>query len=121
IGEIDIVSVPGYRFSRHGCHYAEADLEGLRAFVGRTGKPILLAAHAPPRDHGADGVDRGFGDANVGDPALAALATALAPAAALCAHVDEAGGHAQGGWLNIGDRPALVEFADGRARARVLP
>ena len=120
-GDIEIVSAPGYRYSSRGCHYGDEDLQQLRAFVGKPKKPIVLVAHAPPRDEGADGVDRGFGDANVGDPALRALATALAPAAALCAHVDEAGGRARAPWLNIGTRVAVVEVAGGQARSRVLP
>jgi Icc-related predicted phosphoesterase len=120
-GELEIVSAPGYRYSPRGCRYDERDVQALAARVGRPKKPILLAAHAPPRDDGADGVDRGFGDANLGDPALRALATAIEPSAALCAHIDEAGGRAHGPWLNIGTRVAVVEVAGGQARSRVLP
>ncbi len=122
-GTIEIVSAPGYRYSPNGrgCRYGEADLQQLRAFVGRPKKPIVLVAHAPPRDDGAAGIDRGFGDANIGDPALRELATALSPATALCAHVDEAGGRAHAPWLNIGTRVAVVEVAGGRATSRVLP
>jgi hypothetical protein len=120
-GDVEIVSAPGYRYSQRGCRYDARDLQMLATQVGRPGKPIVLAAHAPPRDVGADGVDRGYGDANVGDPAMAALATAIAPAAALCAHIDEAGGRAHGQWTNIGARVAVLEVAGGRARTRVLP
>jgi Icc-related predicted phosphoesterase len=121
VGDAVIVSAPGYRYSRHGCHYDPADLEGLRVFVGRVRKPLVLAAHAPPRGDGRDALDRGFGDANVGDPALRGLVDALAPAATLFAHVDEAGGRTRGGWLNVGDGAALVDLEGGRATMRVLP
>ena len=122
-GAVAIVSAPGYRYALRGrgCRYSDADLRELRAFVGQPKKPIVLVAHAPPRDEGVDGIDRGFGDTNLGDPALRELATALSPAAALCAHVDEAGGRAHAPWLNIGTRVAVVEVANGRAQSRVLP
>lgn len=120
-GDVEIVSAPGYRYSQRGCRYDERDLQTLATRVGKPGKPIVLAAHAPPRDDGAAGVDRGYGDANVGDPAMAALATAIGPAAALCAHIDEAGGRAHGPWTNVGARVAVVEVAGGQARTRVLP
>jgi hypothetical protein len=120
-GEALIVAAPGYRYGKNGCRYRPRDLEPLRALVGRPGKPLLLAAHAPPRDDGPDGIDRGFGDANIGDPAMRALVDEMEPAAALFAHLDEAGGRQHGRWLNVGQRRARVDVAGGRATMTVLP
>jgi hypothetical protein len=82
---------------------------------------VIFAAHYNNMDDGGEGIDRGFGDANVGDPAMRALVEALAPAAALFAHVDEAGGRRRGSWVNVGQRLARVDVADGRATVAVLP
>jgi Icc-related predicted phosphoesterase len=130
-GAAMIVSAPGYRYTQRGCRYEPRDLEALRAFVGKAGKPVVLAAHAPPHDDGAaaaggpdaaNGIDRGFGDANVGDVAMRAFVERLAPAAALFAHVDEAGGRAHGRWLNVGQKLARVDVgSDGQATLTVLP
>jgi Icc-related predicted phosphoesterase len=121
LGDVAIVSAPGYRYSRHGCHYEARDLDGVRSLAATAGKPLVLAAHAPPRDEGPEAIDRGFGDADVGDPEMRALVDGLAPAAALFAHVDEAGGRTHGRWLNVGNRLARLEVAGGRVTTRVLP
>jgi Icc-related predicted phosphoesterase len=120
-GKIDIVSVPGYPFSRKGCHYQAADLDGVPRLVGGRAHPRLLVAHTPPRGHGADAIDWAIGDVNAGDAAMAALVERLQPAAALFAHVDEAGGRADGERINVGGKGVIVELDGGRATHRVLP
>jgi Icc-related predicted phosphoesterase len=123
-GIIDIVSVPGYPFSRKGCHYSAADLDGVARLVGKRDQPRLVAAHTPPRGTGDGAIDWALGDVNAGDAAMSALVERLHPKAALFAHVDEAGGRAAGERLNVGSvergMAAIVEFADGRATHRVL-
>lgn len=93
-GGVDIVAVPGYPFSPKGCHYDAADLDGVERLVAGRAKPRLVAAHTPPRGRGAQAIDWALGDVNAGDAAMAALVERLRPAAALFAHVDEAGGRA---------------------------
>jgi len=123
-GNIDIVSVPGYPFSRKGCHYSAADLDGVVRLVAGRDHPRLLAAHTPPQGHGADAIDWALGDVNAGDPAMAALVERLAPAAALFAHVDESGGRAAGERINVGaverGLAVIVELDGARATHRVL-
>jgi Icc-related predicted phosphoesterase len=143
IGDIDIVSLPGYPVTRTGCRYRQADLEGVRALLaGRDrARPLVVLGHMPPRGSQAQAIDRGLGDANVGDGDVTALLEAIAPSLALFAHVDEAGGRAQaagaGEWINVGAADAvphelvgggsagagaaIVEFSDGKARLERLP
>jgi hypothetical protein len=124
-GEIDIVSVPGYPFSRKGCHYSAADLDGVAGLLGGRTHERVVVTHTPPKGHGPAAVDWALGDVNAGDAALAALVDRLQPAAALCAHVDEAGGHAtEGERINVGavERgvAVILELGDGHATHRVI-
>ena len=124
-GIIDIVSVPGYPFSRKGCHYSAADLDGAARLVAGRDHPRIVAAHTPPKGSGAAAPDWALGDVNAGDAAMAAIVERLRPRAALFAHVDEAGGRADGARINVGGvergMAAIVEVAgDGRMTHRVL-
>jgi Icc-related predicted phosphoesterase len=123
-GKIDIVSLPGYPFSKKGCHYVAGDLEGAARLVNGRANARLVVAHTPPKGHGEAAIDWALGDVNAGDAAMAAIVERLRPAAALFAHVDEAGGRADGERVNIGSvergMAAIVEMADGRATHRVL-
>jgi Icc-related predicted phosphoesterase len=123
-GDVDIVSLPGYPFSAKGCHYTAADLDGVRRLLAGRTRPLLMAAHTPPKGDGSDAWDWALGDGNAGDPATKALVSALKPRSVLCAHVDEAGGRGAGGIFNVGGveagMAALLELADGSARTRVL-
>jgi len=123
-GDVDIVSVPGYPFSEKGCHYRAADLDGVARMMSGRAHPRVVAAHTPPRGHGADAIDWALGDVNAGDAAMAALVERLEPAAALFAHVDEAGGRATGEEINVGaverGMGVIVDVDGGRARHRVL-
>ena len=56
-GKIDIVSVPGYPFSRKGCHYSAADLEGAERLVAGRERTRLVVAHTPPKGNGAGAID----------------------------------------------------------------
>lgn len=122
-GEIDIVSIPGYPFSDHGYRYSAGDLERARAAGGRW-RPLLLLAHTPPKGNGAQAIDWATGEVNAGDPGMLDLLNAIYPNAALFAHVDEAGGRAQRGWINIGGvesgLAAILEIERGSAHHRVL-
>ena len=123
--KIDIVSVPGYPFSHKGCHYSAADLDGVGAPGGRSQpRAIVVGAHA------AQGARRGRDRLGVrrrqrrrrGDGAR--CSTSCKPAAALFAHVDEAGGRAEGERINVGGVErgigGIVELDGGRATHRVL-
>jgi Icc-related predicted phosphoesterase len=122
-GEMDIVAVPGYPFSDHGYRYGSGDLERARAAGGRW-RPLLLLAHTPPKGDNKSAIDWATGDVNAGDPAMLDLCNAVYPNAALFAHVDEAGGRAQRGWINVGGvesgMAAIVEIDRGVAHHRVL-
>jgi hypothetical protein len=120
-GTIDIVSVPGYPFSRKGCHYSAADLDGVERLVGGRTHARVIVAHTPPKGRGAAAIDWAIGDVNAGDAAMAAFVERVQPAAALFAHVDEAAGRADGERINVGDKGVIVEIADGKATHRVLP
>lgn len=123
-GAVDIVSLPGYPFSRKGCHYEAADLDGAVRLVAGRARPRIVAAHTPPKGHGAGAIDWALGDVNAGDAAMAALVDELKPAAALFAHVDEAGGRRSGEAINVGaverGMAVLVDLDGGRATHRVL-
>ncbi len=132
---VDLVALPGYPFwsylAQEGCRYRADDLPPLAALAAALDGPSLLLAHTPPR--GAR--DRGFGDAPLGDPALARLLGDGKLRFALFAHVDEAAGAdapedapADRLLLNVGSadavgnppRAAIVQLEDGRARYRVI-
>lgn len=123
-GKIDIVSVPGYPFSDKGCRYQSADLDGVRRLVDGRWRPLVLLAHTPPKGSGKKAVDWATGDVNAGDPAMLDLINAVYPNAALFAHVDEAGGRSERGWVNVGGVEAgmatIVTVTNGIARAEVL-
>jgi Icc-related predicted phosphoesterase len=124
-GTIDIVSVPGYPFSKKGCYYSAADLDGAARLVAGRDHARVVVAHTPPKGHGAGAADWAIGEVNAGDAAMAALVERLSPRAALFAHVDEAGGRAEGGErLNVGGvergMAAIVEIDGARATHRVL-
>jgi Icc-related predicted phosphoesterase len=124
-GEIDIVSLPGYPFSPKGCHYTTADLDGAERLVAGRTHPRVVAAHTPPKGDGAAAADWALGGINAGDPAMARILDRLAPRAAVFAHVDEAGGRADGERINVGaverGMAAIVTVDDGGgATHRVL-
>lgn len=124
-GEMDIVSAPGYPFSKDGCRYAAGDLQALLRAAGARRRPRVLIAHTPPKGDGPAAIDRALGDVNAGDPAMRALVEALRPEAALFAHFDEAGGRVSPrGWINVGGveggMASLVTIDHGVAHERVL-
>jgi Icc-related predicted phosphoesterase len=124
-GEMDIVSAPGYPFSKDGCRYRPSDLQELARALGAPMRPVVLLAHTPPKGDGAAAIDRAVGDVNAGDPAMLDLVNAIYPNAALFAHVDEAGGRASPrGWINVGGVESgaamMVTIAHGIAHTRVL-
>ncbi|HEX8951339.1 MAG TPA: hypothetical protein VF945_05815, partial [Polyangia bacterium] len=123
-GAIDIVSIPGYPFSRKGCHYTVADLEGVQRLVAGRAHPRLVAAHTPPQGRGPAAADWALGEVNAGDLAMTTLLRRLRPAAALFAHVDEAGGRADGEEVNVGaverGLGVIVELDGARAAHRLV-
>lgn len=123
-GIIDIVSLPGYPFSRKGCHYSAADLDGAARLLDGRSHARVVVAHTPPQGHGAGAIDWALGDVNAGDAAMAAAVDRLRPRAALFAHVDEAGGRADGERINVGGvergMAVIVEVDGGRATHRVM-
>jgi hypothetical protein len=101
-GGFSLVSLPGYPWPHYlgagaaGCRYAPADVQALRGLFDGLTAPRIFAAHTPPRGGGPDAIDWALGGANVGDPLLARALPDLGAVLGLFAHVDEAGGRAEG-------------------------
>jgi hypothetical protein len=124
-GDVDLVAAPGYPFSDKGCRYRAADLDGARRLAGGRMRPLILAAHTPPKGRGPAAVDWAVGEINAGDPAMLDLVNALYPNLALFAHIDESGGHVErGSWINVGGVESkmamVVELERGIPHPRVL-
>jgi hypothetical protein len=100
-GEFDILAVPGYPDSATGCGYSKKDLTLVRDLARQRNRPLILLTHMPPRGDGPSAVDWEQGQ-NGGDPALLDLINAVYPNVALFAHADDAGGHVQRTWMNVG-------------------
>ncbi len=128
----------------------DALTELATALDGRaTNVPRLLVAHTPPRGAGPAAIDWALGGANIGDVELARVLPKLGATAGAFAHVDEAGGRASDGrapvaenswsdrlYVNAGaadsvphdldsgatgrGQAMIVEFADGKARFRIV-
>ncbi|MCB9557296.1 MAG: hypothetical protein H6707_14405 [Deltaproteobacteria bacterium] len=137
LSQLTIAAVPGYHLRRHllaadsGCHYRPAELRSLIAQLVATPSalPRLLLAHGPPRGVGPLAVDRGFGNENIGDPALVELLERGGVHFGLFAHISESAGHATSAaqvplaadepsaslWLNVGSASGQgAEGLDGR-------
>ncbi len=99
LGNINIVSIPGYynpyylKAGKRGCAYQKSDLEELTSLFDEARTTVILAP-SPPLGRGAQAVDRGRGDVNLGDPALAELLRVNELRFGLFGYVYESGGHA---------------------------
>jgi len=99
IGNLDMVSLPGYYkpyyllAKNRGCSYQPADLDATRKLIDIERTTVLISP-SPPRGTGAHSVDRGRGEANLGDTALAEMMKGVPLPFGLFGHVYEAGGHA---------------------------
>lgn len=99
IGNVTIVSLPGYakpfylRAGARGCAYNETDLKETVALFEKDRTNLLLSP-APPRGTGDMAVDRGRGDINMGDRALAGLLASHGLRFGLFGYAYESGGHA---------------------------
>ncbi len=95
-----LVSVPGYHnkvyiHAEDGCQYSAADLEGTKPALAATkGKTTVLVSHGPPKQDGADALDRTLEQVNVGDPALRDFIRDNAIKFGVFANIHEAGGRA---------------------------
>lgn len=97
--DVSIISMPGYYNPTYlhctdGCRYFPSDVEGLSKLLKEATAAPLLISHGPPRQEGANAVDRIHDGANVGDPVLGEfLAKNPIPFGAF-ANIGEAGGKA---------------------------
>ena len=69
-------------------------MEGLKPLLGEASGTPFLISHGPPRQDGAQGLDRIHDNANVGDPALAEFLTKNPVSFGAFANIGEAGGKA---------------------------
>jgi Icc-related predicted phosphoesterase len=95
-----LISVPGYHnkvyiHAEDGCLYGPADLEATKPAVqAAKGKTMVLVSHGPPKQEGADALDRTLEQVNVGDPALSEFIKANGIKFGIFANIHEAGGRA---------------------------
>lgn len=95
-----LVSVPGYHnkvyiHAEDGCQYTAADLEATKpALAAAKGKTTVLISHGPPKQDGADALDRTLEQVNVGDPALRDFIRDNGIKFGVFANIHEAGGRA---------------------------
>lgn len=95
-----LISVPGYHnkvylHAEDGCLYSAADLEASLPIVqAAKGKPLVMVSHGPPKQEGADALDRTLEQVNVGDPALFDFIKNNGIKFGVFANIHEAGGRA---------------------------
>lgn len=99
LGSATVLSLPGYyrafylEAGERGCSYGAGDLSDMVSLAEKGRTNVILAA-SPPRGAGDSAVDRGRGNANIGDPALAEALRKAGIRFGLYGHVFESGGHA---------------------------
>lgn len=95
-----LLPVPGYHnrvyvHAEDGCIYGKADLDALVPVVASAaGKTVVLVSHGPPKQDGADALDRTLEQVNVGDPALRDFIAAQGIKFGIFSNIHEAGGKA---------------------------
>lgn len=100
LDDASLVSVPGYHnkvyiHAEDGCLYGAADLEATKPIVGQAkAKPVVLVSHGPPKQDGAEALDRTLEQVNVGDPALTEFIKSTGVKFGVFANIHEAGGRA---------------------------
>jgi Icc-related predicted phosphoesterase len=100
LDDLALVSMPGYYnkiyvHAADGCDYKPADVEATRAIIlAAAPKPVVMVSHGPPRQDGADALDRTLEQVNVGDPSLARLLKETNVKFGLFANIHESGGRA---------------------------
>lgn len=97
--DVALVSVPGYYDKAYihatdGCHYSADDVAKTQKIVESAGKTVVLVSHGPPKQSGAEALDRTLEQANVGDPALAKLIGDANVKFGIFSNIQEAGGRA---------------------------
>jgi predicted phosphodiesterase len=77
--DVSVVSLPGYYnrrylYSGDGCAYTKSDVAEVGTLAtSATGANRVLLSHGPPRQAGANAIDRIHEGANVGDPEITEL------------------------------------------------
>lgn len=100
LDDVALVSAPGYYdpsyiHAKNGCHYVASDLDVVGALKKAAGDlPVVMVSHGPPRQDGAEAIDRTQEQANVGDPALAAAMKKAGIKFGIFSNIQEAGGKA---------------------------
>ncbi|MFO0724653.1 MAG: metallophosphoesterase [Myxococcota bacterium] len=95
-----LMSMPGYHnkvyiHAEDGCLYGPADLEASKPIVqAAKGKTLVLVSHGPPKQEGADALDRTLEQVNVGDPGLRDFLRDNNIKFGIFANIHEAGGRA---------------------------
>jgi Icc-related predicted phosphoesterase len=100
LDDVAVVSVPGY-FNKDyihvegGCHYLPSDVEATKAIVKAAGdKTVVVVSHGPPKQEGAEALDRTLEQANVGDPSLQRFLQETGVKFGIFENIREAGGRA---------------------------
>jgi hypothetical protein len=112
IGNVNIVSLPGYyrafylKAGERGCAYEKKDLLKTASLFKARLTNVMLSP-TPPRGTGANAVDRGRGNVNIGDIELAEVLESKAIRFGLFGYVSESGGHATARDGSTQARPAV--------------
>lgn len=96
----DVLTLPGaptamkhlMRAGALACAYAPEDIAALAALAASLDGPILMVGHWPPRGDGPSAIDRAWGGAGAGDPALAAFLVRTKIGLGAFTHFEEAPG-----------------------------
>ena len=98
---VAFVSMPGYynlsyiHADTPRCHYQTTDVAATKAIVEAAGgATVVLVSHGPPKQDGAEALDRTLEQANVGDPALKSLIADTNIRFGIFANIHESGGRA---------------------------
>jgi hypothetical protein len=97
--DAEFVTLPGYYNAAYlhcatGCQYYDEDVAALKPLIVDAKHPITVISHGPPRQSGANAIDRISEGTNEGDPSLAKFLLDNSIPFGIFANIHEAGGKA---------------------------